>query len=1086
MKHFLRKSIPILCTLLTFFSFSPIFSQNLEALPKDVLREIVRGNELEDSGKYDSASIYVEKAWNLLQQYSEEGYQVTLGYALQLKLGQLEVKQGNYVSADSVFGELYQTLEEKDSRDTLFAEVLHSLGMLRYDQSRYNESKDFLEEALTLKRQLYTELHLSVSKTYNALGNLVSDAGDYELARSYYHKALEIHQEISPEDDPNISDIYQNLGLLAYQEGYYDKAIQLIQKSFEIDKKNHPPNHPLIASSYNNLGVMYDVMGNAKRALEHYQRSLEIRRALLGEKHPAIAQSYHNMGVVHQEQGDFRQAIANYSQALAINQQLDENPITEEIASGLENMGVAYYNLKNYEQASIHLERALAIHRELFGEQHISVADNLSNIASVWLKTGKYEKASAFIRETKRKYEEISPDHPDLGGVYKKMADLYSLQEQPKKALEAYEKSYEILYKSFGSSHPQLVSTLNGKAAVYTSMGEGGKAKETYQQAIWANLSHPTGADRKEVPGVEEVPLSLPLYIRTLHEKALVHLNFEPDDLVVPTQLWELAIHWLGKAQKEAPSMGSKMDWRAQVRDICEGAIEAYLRLYDQNKYPRYLEQAFQMAEYSQAAVLHEWIQEVEAQNQANIPSEILIRENDLRVNVGYFQKKLYDIRKGSNRDSATITEYQSRLFDARRSHDSLIQAIEKEFPAYYEMKFQQNPISIREIQAQLAPEDKILRYFLTDSKLYIFSLSSKEVGYYKQAIDPSFFKDLIAFYQFIQSDPLEEKTSPADYLQLGHGLYEKLVAPVLDEGVEHLMIVPDNALGYIPFEALLTEDRKTFNHFSELPYLLKSMPISYAYSVQLLFHSWTDASEGLFMGFAPSYPLAYQTSPSDEPEEEQTFFSPLFFNLKEVQSLFELMGGKVFLEEKADVGTFKKESEEAGILHLAMHAALDDRNPLYSYLVFSPQDSSQKENVLYTYELFNMNLKANLAVLSACNTGIGEIQKGEGVFSLAKGFQYAGCPNLVTSLWQTDDKAAYRVMLDFYENLKSGKAYAEALQGAKLSYLASEDRTHPYYWATFIYMGQKTGIPSPIYLWWVLGIVGLAVLAGVWNWQRR
>ena len=188
----------------------------------------------------------------------------------------------------------------------------------------------------------------------------------------------------------------------------------------------------------------------------------------------------------------------------------------------------------------------------------------------------------------------------------------------------------------------------------------------------------------------------------------------------------------------------------------------------------------------------------------------------------------------------------------------------------------------------------------------------------------------------------------------------------------------------------------------------------------------------------------------------------------------------------QALVQTFKKEASQAGILHLAMHASLEDNDPLYSYLVFSKEDSV-REHVLHTYELFNMDLAANLVVLSACHTGFGEIQKGEGILSLAKGFQYAGCPNLVMSLWQTDDKAAFKLMENFYKSFAKNQGYSLSLQQAKLAYLESEDRSHPYYWATFLYMGQRASLPRPSSLWWLLGIASLlagAVYLGIRKWK--
>ena len=890
----------ILYKLVALSLFSPIFLPFcLSAQPSidpelTVDQLLLKGYQYEDSGKYELSLHYFSDVLDQLPTIDSSFNQKKLALTLQLKIGQLYQKQGAYMEADSMLTRLFDALKVEQGMDTLNAEAIHTLGSLHYDQGEFAEARAYLDEALELKVELYTAIHPSVANTLNVLGNLVSDEGQFQEARGYYEEALQIRQQVLPEEHPHISDTYQNLGLLFYAEGDYAEAAQFLQKSFVIDQKNYPPEHPIIASSFNNLGVIYDVMGNAPRALSYYEQALEIRKNLLGDDHPSVAQSYNNMGVVYQEQGDYRRALDNYRQSLFIFQKVFDNDDKEEIASILENMGVVYSSLKNYEQAHLYLKRAFEIHRKLFGDRHLYVADNLDNLASLEMKKHNYEGALTLLQEAAQIYRLRSPDHPYLNRNLRKKAELYKLQGRYKEAIKIQDEAYLKLKQAFSLPHPQIAHTLNEKASIYAASGQLEEAVATYQQAIWANISQPLDRHRKEVPDNSATPSSLPYLLNALHQKALLHLQMEDSSLDTAVELWELAIFWVGKAQKEALYQRSKIDWRTQVRDICEGLLEAYVRLYKQSADIQYLERAFQIAEYSQSALLHEWIQEVEAQDQANIPTETLALESDLRANMSYYQKKLYDMRREEELDSSAVLGYQAQLFEIRRRHDSLVHTIEEQYPAYYEMKFQNNPLDIAHIQSKLKKGERIVRYFLTNDKLYTFCLSSQALTLHDQEIGPSFPPQLLELIEFVQTNPLEARQDPQRFLSLADTLYQQLIAPIWADDITQLMIIPDELLGYLPFEVLLTESLSTFLHYSDLPYLIKSVPISYAYSVQLFFHPWKNKQNDLFMGFAPQY----QQNSSQIQVAERKNFSPLFYNVQEVQSLATLLDGKAYLGE--------------------------------------------------------------------------------------------------------------------------------------------------------------------------------------------
>jgi CHAT domain-containing protein len=237
-------------------------------------------------------------------------------------------------------------------------------------------------------------------------------------------------------------------------------------------------------------------------------------------------------------------------------------------------------------------------------------------------------------------------------------------------------------------------------------------------------------------------------------------------------------------------------------------------------------------------------------------------------------------------------------------------------------------------------------------------------------------------------------------------------------------------------------------------------------------------------LAFAPKYDY-----PGDLPKKlpiiRQQYLDqlyPLPGSKEEVHSINKIIGGQVFIDENATEHNFKQNAGKYDILHLAMHTIVDTDDPMYTKMVFTQTNDSVEDNFLNTYELYNMNLSARMAVLSSCNTGKGRLQKGEGVISLARGFMYAGCPSVTMSLWEVEDKSGSILMKYYYEFLKKGESKAEALQSAKLKFLDGADplKSHPYFWSGFVVIGNHDSLfRNNLSTAWMYGVILLMTLTG-------
>jgi CHAT domain-containing protein len=193
---------------------------------------------------------------------------------------------------------------------------------------------------------------------------------------------------------------------------------------------------------------------------------------------------------------------------------------------------------------------------------------------------------------------------------------------------------------------------------------------------------------------------------------------------------------------------------------------------------------------------------------------------------------------------------------------------------------------------------------------------------------------------------------------------------------------------------------------------------------------------------------------------------------MEEAENITSIFGGKSITGNRATETTFKKNASENKILHLAMHTIIDNEFPMYSKLVFSATKDTTDDGFLNTYELYNLDLKTPLLVLSACNTGYGKLMKGEGIISLARGFIYAGCPSMVITLWSVADRSSSDLMQLFYRNLNQKQNIDKSLQNAKIKYIQNSDQrmSHPYYWAGYIQTGKTIPViktkTHKLYVW--------------------
>ncbi|MEO1055215.1 MAG: CHAT domain-containing protein, partial [Bacteroidota bacterium] len=444
-----------------------------------------------------------------------------------------------------------------------------------------------------------------------------------------------------------------------------------------------------------------------------------------------------------------------------------------------------------------------------------------------------------------------------------------------------------------------------------------------------------------------------------------------------------------------------------------------------------------------------------------------------LKLDVSFFNG-LYneETQKATGRDSLKVTEYGQKLFNLNRQLEFLRSDIQKNYAQYYDFRYGNQVVKIPELQSTLEVNEAIIDYMITDSTVFAFLITQSDFKVFQ--IDKAHelveqVKSLRSLMDVNSVKVHDEKTQQV-YASTAYAIYRDYLKEVLDQiennGIDHLICVTDAELGYLPFDILLTEEvEKGALDYRRFPYLGLDYTIRYSYSANLLVNKFNIVSgtgEVDFISFAPIYTNQSFSQISDAGIGRfRDAIVPLEWNSQEANTISQYLEGQVYLGQSATERTFKLNANRSKILHMAMHALVDDDQPMNSKLVFAQDNDSIEDGYLHTFELYNMELNAELAVLSACETGYGKMVKGEGIMSLAQAFSYSGVPSVVMSHWKVDDKATSEIMDLFYKNLSQGQSKSKALRNAKITFLENADpaTSNPFYWGSFVLIGDDNPI---------------------------
>ena len=1009
-----------------------------------------KAKTLAAQARFDSSTIYYEKANQIYEQLTAH-------------------------SADSLLWHKYLT-------------SLTNIGINHYRKGNYQQSLEQLQKALALGLIKFDAKHVEVVNMSSQLGIVYYYLGDYAKAFDLHHQVLEKRLELFGAEHPYIADSFNNLAMIFSRKSEYQKSLDYFKKALSIFLNSFGETHIQVACTYHNVGSTYQKMGDFERALDYFQKSLAIDLKLSGEQNPDVGMTYARMGTIYGLIGDYDQAFEYYHKALSIY--LDVLGENHPVVAGLYNdMGAVYQQQGEFHRALECFQQVIAIRLRTLGETHPTIAIGYGNMGVIYRELGDYDKALEHHHKALGIHLLSLPeDHAFTANTYRNMGVVHSRKGDDDKTIDYYDKALAIHQKLFGEKHPQV-------ADMYQLLGEFYLNKNDFNQA----LTHSQQAIIALTPGFSDTNIysNPPLPALRLEYQSIVTLklkanalrrnyfirSFNLNDLEMSFTTYQLISNLIDRVRTSYQAEGSKLFLGEKTAKIYEAAIQVALKLHEITQHDSYLEAAFGFAEKAKAGVLQSYLQESKARHFVGIPDSLLELERQMKVELAFYDTQLQkEQQKKELQDSVLIEDLQAKQFLVNTHYQEFMKQLEKNYPKYYDLKYQTQLASIAELQQSLDQRSLLVEYLIGDDSIFIFTIDKDDFKVITVPKDTSLISTVESLFRALK------KAELTNYLTSAHLVYNRIIKPIENrlKGKNRLMIIPDGILYRIPFETLLASEPETKADLTRLNYLINKFEISYHYSASLVMNALAKTvvegdkfAEKSFIGFAPVFSnekrndlilaanlRALQFADADADFRavtvDRTKIQALIYSEKEVSEII----GHYHKQGKTAIGYFHSDASEENfklecgkyqLVHIATHSIINEEHPQLSGIIFSqPHDSIFSEDgIVYAGETYNLNLQADLLVLSSCESGIGKLLKGEGIMALTRGFLYSGADNIVVSLWKVSDKHTSQLMIDFYKNILSGKSYALALRNTKLNMIKNSATAFPKSWGGFVLVGN-------------------------------
>ncbi|NEQ71602.1 MAG: tetratricopeptide repeat protein [Okeania sp. SIO2C9] len=908
-----------------------------------------------------------------------------------------------------------------------------------------------LEEALLLFRK--TGNLSREANTLNNLGSIYNSLGEKQTALNYYEQALPIRRQAGDRGGEaitlnNIGLVYDNLGETQKALNYYQQALPIFQ---QVGNRRGE------AITLSNIGEVYRELGEKQKALNYYQQALPLIGQVGDRRGEAI--TLNNIGLVYDRLGERQKAINYYQRALLLIVQVGDR---RGEAATLNNLAGIYSSLGEKQKALNYLEQALPLIVQV-GDRR-GQATTLNSIGTLYSSLGEKQKALNYYEQALPLFQQVG----DRGGeaiTLNNIGRVYSSLGEKQKALNYYQQALP-LFQQIGDRAGQA-TTLNSLGVVYDSLGEKQKALNYYEQAL--PLFQQVGERDGEAS--------------TLYNIAWLKRN--QGKLTESLTFIEKALEIIEDLRTKVASVELRAFYFATVQDRYELYIDLLMQLYKQNPNQGYDAKAFHASERSRARAFLELLNEASVNIRQGIDPKLAKAETELQQQLNAIETQRIKLLSGeyTPEQKANIEQTRDQLID---EYNQLRVKIRTTSPNYAALT-QPQPLTLKEVQQQVLDNDTLLlQYSLGEESSYLWAVTKDSINSYQLPPQAKIKNAAIELMATITSP--RERNGIAKIDSAADELTEILLKPVADKlNKKRLLIVADRFLQEIPFSVLSIPN--TDGESDSYQPLIVNHEIVNLPSVTTIANIRNDTKS---RKLAPKK-VAIIADPVFSPDDARVTGKTTTISTSENRSRAFPLEAQKLDRAARDVGirwdrlpgtrteaeaimalipesertqafdfqanretATSEELSEYQIVHFATHGFANGRQPELSGVVMSLVDKNGnwQNGFLRLNDILNLNLPAELVVLSACQTAKGKDIKGEGLVGLTKVFMYAGAKRVVGSLWVVDDSRTADLMSQFYQGmLEGGLSPVEALRAAQLQML--EGGISPYYWAAFTLQGE-------------------------------
>lgn len=882
--------------------------------------------------------------------------------------------------------------------------VYHAAGQLsslpNYTAETANKEAALNQQALRIFKAVLPQIEKALNDSlafhcYYKIGELEHYFDSTESAKRNYAKAIALKRKLVTLPDSFLFKPHIFLGGIQYSSNQFDSALINYKKAEEIASRY---SIPLDGTNrlYNTLGAMYFETGNYSQAKNYFEKAI----ALLG-------------------------APNSSTEGLRANYQI--------------NLAATLTKLEKYDDAN-------TIYQQLLKED-INKNDILHNLGTINLTLGAGRKAIGFFKQVQYNNSKVVRLLNDLGQAYESVNEIDSARHYYQEVL-AENKKWNASRKNI-----QAGLALKHLADLAIQKDKFKEALDQYQLSLIQFVNDFNEQDVYKNPEQFSGVFSYINLFNTLTAKADAFVFFyqkEKDisQLKASLDAYRAAFKLADFVERTYDSDEARLFLNKIKYTAHSKPIDVSLLLHELTGEKQFLEEAYFFDQRNKASILSLNVQENKLKGAGN---DLARQEASLKTSITHMSLKAANIN-----DSAQLAGINAAIRDEEIRLGKIQEQINAD-PVYRDKQAAERIPSVDELIKLLDNNSTLLSYHLSENEILMLLISVKGINYYRAPVNENFYNQLLAYKAALHTVDGLKRFEGGDEAA---SLYAILIKPVEQQlaASKRLIIIPDDELNYLPFEALQDEQGN---------YLLEKFAVQYQYSTALLRKPKTASAKlNGTLAFAPFTSEAYSDS---------TGFSlaKLPASKEEVNQL----PGTIFTGSSATKANFLTTANHNGIIHLATHAAVNNELPLRSYIAFYP---NKDEYRLYAQEIYDMNLDSTqLIILSACETGAGQLVKGEGLMSLSRAFAYAGCPNIITSLWKAEDKTTAFITRRLHHYIDNGLSKDMALQRAKLDLLKDKEidprfKT-PNYWAHLLFIGDyQPGNQSKNWWWIAAGIIVL------------